>query len=51
MKIAFYYHATVVFDAGCVKAPGYMGLFIDTLASSCLELYYIVHQAPAIERG
>lgn len=50
MKLAFYYHIPAVINSNkqiCV--PGYLGVFIDSLAENCVQLYYVVHQARSFE--
>ena len=51
MKIGFYYHIPVCIRNHEVYVPGYLGVFLDSLASNCEVLYYIVHRARPYEEG
>jgi glycosyltransferase involved in cell wall biosynthesis len=49
MKLAYYYHVTINSSHNEHSMPGYLGVFIDTLASMVDELYVIYHQANEVE--
>lgn len=38
MKLGFYYHSNYVINSGKIVVPGYIGVFIDSLAASVTEL-------------
>ena len=43
-KVAFYYHITVCEKCGKIFAPGYLGVFIESLAGSFEELTLVMHE-------
>jgi len=45
MKLAFYYHITICKKGENLYTPGYLGVFIDSLAKEIDELYLLMHQA------
>ncbi|MEZ5045883.1 MAG: glycosyltransferase [Chitinophagaceae bacterium] len=45
MNLAFYYHIPVHVENGKIKTPGYLGVFIDSLALEVDTLYLVMHQA------
>lgn len=47
MKLAFYYHVPLSSNDGQLSIPSYLGVFIDSLASSVAELYLVLHEANA----
>ena len=49
MKLAFYYHVPLSSNDGQLSIPSYLGVFIDSLASSVAELYLVLHEANAIQ--
>lgn len=51
MKLAFYYHIPVVKQGESLKVPGYLGVFIESLAQVTEELYLIMHEARSFEAG
>lgn len=44
MNLAFYYHIPIVKDRTELKVPGYLGVFIDSLADCVEELFLVMHQ-------
>jgi glycosyltransferase involved in cell wall biosynthesis len=49
MKLAFYYHITLHLQNHQLSLPGYLGVFIDSLAHEVEELYLVMHQANSNE--
>ena len=49
MKLAFYYHITLHEHNNELLLPGYLGVFVDALASEVEELYLLMHQANSPE--
>lgn len=49
MKLAFYYHITLHKHNEQLSLPGYLGVFVDSLASEVEELYLLMHQANSRE--
>lgn len=45
MKLAFHYHTPLAVVDGRMCLPGYMGLFVDAVASEVDELHLILHEA------
>jgi len=45
MKLAFYYHITICKKGEDLYIPGYLGVFLDSLAKEVDELYLLMHQA------
>lgn len=51
MKLAFYYHIPVVPQSGKLYLPGYLGVFVDSLANAVEELYLVMHEARSHEKA
>jgi glycosyltransferase involved in cell wall biosynthesis len=49
MRIAFYYHITIHKDQDKLYLPGYLGVFIDSLAQKVDQLYLVMHKASSAE--
>ena len=49
MKLAFYYHITLNEIKNQFFLPGYLGVFIDSIANEVEELYLVMHQANSNE--
>lgn len=49
MVLGFYYHIPLHSSSDCLKLPGYLGVFIDSLASEVEELHLLMHQANTAE--
>ena len=45
MKLAFYYHIAISDRQGAIAMPGYLGVFIDSLAENVDFLYLVMHEA------
>jgi len=45
LELAFYYHTPVVLQQGKILAPGYIGVFIDALASEVDSLTLLMHES------
>lgn len=45
MKLAFYYHIVVLRKNNQLSLPSYLGVFIDSLAIQCEELFLVFHEA------
>jgi len=45
MQLAFYYHIPITLKEGGLYVPGYMGVFIDSLASEVTSLYLLMHES------
>jgi glycosyltransferase involved in cell wall biosynthesis len=50
MKLAFHYHIALYGQEDQLSLPGYLGVFIDSLANEVEELYLVMHQANLNER-
>jgi glycosyltransferase involved in cell wall biosynthesis len=46
MKLAFYYHIPVINQEGKLYMPGFIGVFVDSLAENCEELFLVAHTLP-----
>jgi glycosyltransferase involved in cell wall biosynthesis len=51
MKLAFYYHIPTVVRDGNIYLPGYLGVFVDSLATVTEELYLVMHEARDFEKA
>lgn len=49
LKLAFYYHIPLNPDANHFFVPGYLGVFIDSIANEVDALYLVMHKANTIE--
>jgi len=45
MKLAFYYHIPILALEGNLHMPGFLGVFIDSLANNVDELHIVMHEA------
>jgi len=45
MKIAFYYHIPITIKEGGLYIPGYLGVFITSLAKEVESLYLLMHES------
>lgn len=45
MKIAFYYHIPILSKKDKIYMPGFLGVFIDSLAAEVTELCIVMHEA------
>jgi len=45
LRLGFYYHVPAVWDGECVRLPGFLGRFLDSLAKDCDQLICFLHEA------
>ncbi len=50
MKLAFYYHITIYEEKNCLFVPGFLAVFLDSLASNVDHLALVMHQAKDSEK-
>lgn len=50
MKLAFYYHIPIFKENNNIYIPGYLGVFIDSLALEVEKLFIVMHEANINER-
>lgn len=49
MKLALYYHIAISKKNGLIAMPGYLGVFIDSLAENIDFLYLVMHEGKSSE--
>lgn len=49
MKLAFYYHIPIIQKNGNLFIPGFLGVFIDSLANEVEHLFVVMHKANETE--
>lgn len=49
MNLGFYYHIPISSSSGELKIPGYLGVFLDSLASEVRQLILFMHEARDFE--
>jgi len=49
MNLGFYYHIPISSSSGELKIPGYLGVFLDSLASEVRQLILFMHEANDFE--
>jgi len=49
MKLAFYYHIPITQRGDGLFLPGYLGVFVDSLANSVEKLFLVMHESNEVE--
>ena len=51
MRLGFHYHVPAVYRDDSIYMPGYLGVFIDSLASRCKSITCYMHSPLLLEEG